>query len=325
MTAFLIRRLLESALVMVVVAIIAFALFRFVGDPIGGMVSQDATIEQRNALRAELHLDDPILVQGARFIWNALHLDFGVSYKYRQPVVDLIGGRLPATLELSVVASLIAVGFGIPLGVFAGINRDSPATRLIMAVSLVGVSLPTFLIGILLIYLFSVTLHWLPSYGRGETVSFFGLWQTGLLTASGLRALILPAITLGLFQLTLVMRLVRSEMLEVLRTEYIRFGRARGLTQRAIHFAHALKNTLVPVVTIIGLQLGSIIAFSIITETVFQWPGMGLLFISAVQFADIPIMSAYLLLTSAIFVTINLVVDIIYVLIDPRIRLTARS
>jgi peptide/nickel transport system permease protein len=325
MAAFLIRRLFETVLVMIVVAIIAFALFRFVGDPISGMVSQDATIAERDALRAELHLDDPIIVQGARFIWNAAHLDFGVSYKFRQPVVELIGARLPATLELSLVASILAIGIGIPLGVYTGINRDSLVTRAIMAVSLIGVSLPTFLIGILLIYLFSVTLHWLPSYGRGDTVSVFGLWQTGLLTGSGLRALILPAITLGLFQLTLVMRLVRSEMLEVLRTDYIRFGRARGITNRAIYFAHALKNTLVPVITVIGVEIGTLIAFSIITETVFQWPGMGLLFIQAVQFADIPIMAAYLLLSAAIFVTLNLVVDILYMLIDPRIRVAARA
>ena len=324
MIAFLIRRLLESVLVMIVVAVIAFTLFRFVGDPISQMVSQDATIAQREALKAELGLNDPLIVQCARFIWNAAHFDFGISYKFRQPVVDMIGARMSATLELSFVASIFAIGVGIPLGVYTGINRDSVVSRLIMVTSLVGVSLPTFLIGILLIYLFSVTLHWLPSYGRGDTGSFLGLWQSGLVTWSGLRALILPAITLGLFQLTLVMRLVRSEMLEVLRTEYIRFGRARGLPSKAIYFAHALKNTLVPVITVIGVEIGTLIAFSIITETVFQWPGMGLLFIQAVQFADIPIMAAYLLLSAAIFVALNLVVDILYMLIDPRIRIAAR-
>jgi peptide/nickel transport system permease protein len=325
MLAFVIRRLLEAALVMVVVAVLAFTMFRFVGDPINGMVSQDATIAEINALRAQLGLDDPVIVQCGHFIWRALHLDFGVSYKFRQPVTQLIGGRMPATLELAFVASLLAIGVGIPLGVYTGINRDSALTRAIMAVSLIGVSLPTFLIGILLIYLFAVTLHWLPSYGRGDTVSLFGIWQTGLLTVSGLKALILPAITLGLFQLTLVMRLVRSEMLEVLRTDYIRFGRARGLTSHAIHFAHALKNTLVPVITVIGVEIGTLIAFSIITETVFQWPGMGLLFIQSVQFADVPVMAAYLLLSAAIFVTLNFVVDVLYMLIDPRIRIMARA
>ena len=321
MATFLIRRLLEAALVLIVVAILAFLLFRFVGDPVNQMVGQDATIAERERLRAELGLTDSLPVQCARFIWQALHFDFGISYKFRQPVVDLIGTRLPATLELSFVASLFAIGLGIPLGVYTGIHRDGWLARTIMAVSLVGISLPTFLIGILLIYLFSVTLHWLPSYGRGETRLFLGLWQSGLITSAGWRALILPGVTLGLFQLTLVMRLVRSEMLEVLRTDHIRFARARGLSNRAIYYGHALKNSLVPVITIIGLEVGSIIAFAIITETVFQWPGMGLLFIQAVQFADIPIMAAYLMLTSVIFVTINLAVDLLYSAIDPRIRL----
>lgn len=324
MLAFIIRRLVEAVLVMVVVAIVAFAMFRFIGDPVSQMISQDASIEQRNALIAELGLNDPLPVQVARFMWRVAHFDFGLSYKFRQPVSTMIAARMPATLELSFVASLFAIGIGIPLGVFTGIKRDGLPTRIIMALSLLGVSLPTFLIGILLIYLFAVTLHWLPSYGRGETGSFLGLWQSGLVTVSGLRAVILPAITLGLFQLTLVMRLVRSEMLEVLRTEYVRFGRARGLTRRAIYFAHALKNTLVPVITVIGVEVGTLIAFSIITETVFQWPGMGLLFIQSVQFADIPIMSAYLLLTATIFVTLNLAVDILYMLIDPRIRVAVR-
>jgi peptide/nickel transport system permease protein len=324
MLAFIIRRLVEAVLVMVVVAIVAFAMFRFIGDPVSQMISQDASIEQRNALIAELGLNDPLPVQVGRFIWRVAHVDFGLSYKFRQPVSTLIAARMPATLELSFVASLFAIGIGIPLGVYTGIKRDGLPTRIIMALSLFGVSLPTFLIGILLIYLFAVTLHWLPSYGRGETGSFLGLWQSGLVTVSGLRAVILPAITLGLFQLTLVMRLVRAEMLEVLRTDYVRFGRARGLTRRAIYFAHALKNTLVPVITVIGVEVGTLIAFSIITETVFQWPGMGLLFIQSVQFADIPIMSAYLLLTAAIFVTLNLAVDILYMLIDPRIRVAVR-
>jgi peptide/nickel transport system permease protein len=323
MPTHLIRRLFEAVLVLVVVAVVAFTLFRFVGDPVNQMVGQDVSIAERERLRRELGLDDALFVQCARFIWNALHFDFGTSYKFRQPVTDLIGARLPATLELAFAASVFAIAIGIPLGVRTGIHRDGALSKTIMAVSLIGVSLPTFLIGILLIYLFAVTLHWLPSYGRGDVVNL-GFWATGFLTGSGLRALILPATTLGLFQLTLVMRLVRSEMLEVLRTDYIRFCRARGLTDRAIHFRHALKNTLVPVVTIIGLQIGSIIAFAIITETVFQWPGMGLLFIQAVQNADIPIMAAYLMLTSVIFVGINLVVDLIYHFIDPRIRVSGR-
>ncbi len=321
MLAFILRRIFEAAIVLVVVALLAFLLFRFVGDPINQMVGQDVSIAEREALRRELGLDDPLLVQLGRFLWDALHLDFGISYRFRQPVMELIGGRFPATFELAMMATLFALVVGIPLGVYTGIHRESWLSRLFLAGSLIGVSLPTFLIGILLIYLFAVKLQWLPSYGRGA-VTDLGFWKTGLLSAAGLKALILPSITLGLFQLTLIARLVRSEMLEVLRTDFIKFARARGLTDRAIHFGHALKNTLVPVITIIGLQIGSIIAFAVVTETVFQWPGMGLLFISAVQNADIPIMAAYLMLVAAIFVTINLIVDILYVIVDPRIRVT---
>jgi len=211
--------------------------------------------------------------------------------------------------------------FGILMGVYSALRRDTFVTKILQAISLIGISLPTFLIGILLIYLFAVVLGWLPSFGRGDVVQI-GWWKTGLLTASGLKALIMPSITLGLFQMTLIMRLVRAEMLEVLRTDYIRFARARGLTTSAIHFGHALKNTLVPVITVTGLQFGSVIAFAIITESVFQWPGMGLLFVQAVQNVDIPIMAAYLLMVSLIFVTINLVVDILYTVVDPRLRAT---
>jgi peptide/nickel transport system permease protein len=222
------------------------------------------------------------------------------------------------------MAALFAVAIGIPMGVYTGIHRDSWLSKVFLTVSLIGISLPTFLIGILLIYVFSVWLNVLPSFGRGDTVTL-GFWRTGLLTASGLKALILPSITLGLFQMTLVTRLVRAEMMEVLRTDYIRFARARGLSERTINFGHALKNTLVPVITIIGLQLGAIVAFAIITETVFQWPGMGLMFIQAVQHADIPVMAAYLLLVAFLFVLINLIVDITYACIDPRVRLQGRG
>ena len=320
MLAFTIRRLIEATFVMLAVALLSFVLFRFVGDPVSQLVSQDATYEERVKLRAELGLDDPIPVQFGQFIWKAMNLDFGSSYQMKQPVTTILADRFPATLELAVTAALFAILLGIPMGVYTGIHRNSVLSKLFLTISLIGISLPTFLIGILLIYLFAVKLGWLPSYGRGETVTL-GLWRTGFLTWSGLKALILPAITLGLFQMTLITRLVRSEMLEVLRTDYIKFARARGLSDRAVYFGHALKNTLVPVVTIIGLQVGAIIAFAIITETVFQWPGMGLLFIKAVQTADIPIMSAYLLLVAFMFVAINFIVDLMYVAIDPRIRL----
>jgi peptide/nickel transport system permease protein len=320
MLAFVIRRLLQAAIVMLVVAFVAFSLFQYVGDPVLAMVGQDATPEQRDELRRDLGLDQPFHQQFARFVGNAVQGEFGLSFKQGRKVSTLLRERLPATLELSLAAAVLALALGIPMGVYTALRRGGWLANLMLAVSLVGVSLPTFLIGILLILFFAVVLGWLPSYGRGETVAF-GWWTSGLFTADGLRHLVLPAITLCLFQMTLIMRLVRAEMLEVLRTDYIRFARARGLSNRAIHFGHALKNTLVPVITIAGLQLGAIIAFAIITETVFQWPGMGLLFIQAVQSADIPVMAAYLCLIALVFVVINLMVDLLYFAVDPRLRM----
>jgi peptide/nickel transport system permease protein len=319
MFPFIIRRLLQAIVVMLTVALLAFVLFRYVGDPVTIMLGQDATEQDRIALRASLGLDQPAPIQFFHFVANALQGDFGLSLRQGQKVSELLQERLPATLELSLAAALLALVVGLPLGVYTALRRHGMLAQFILAFSLLGVSLPTFLIGILLILVFSVMLGWLPSYGRGDVVQL-GWWSTGLLTASGWQHLILPAITLSLFQLTLVLRLVRSEMLEVLRADYIKFARARGLTKRSIHFGHALKNTLVPVITITGLQLGGIIAFAIVTETVFQWPGMGLLFIQAVQFADIPVMAAYLCLIALVFVCINLVVDLLYFAVDPRLR-----
>jgi peptide/nickel transport system permease protein len=324
MLAFAIRRLLEGVMVLLAVALLAFLLFRFVGDPVNQIVGQDTPLEERIQLRKQLGLDDPLPVQFGRFVWKAIHLDFGMSYQVKQPVTMLLADRFPATFELAIAAAIFALALGIPMGVYTGIHRDSWLSKFFLTVSLIGISLPTFLIGILLIYIFSVWLGLLPSFGRGEVVNLGG-WKTGYLTWSGLKALILPAVTLGLFQMTLVTRLVRSEMLEVMRTDYIKFARARGLTDRAINFGHALKNTLVPVVTIIGLQLGAIIAFAIITETVFQWPGMGLLFIQSVQNADVPVMAAYLMLVGTLFVIINFTVDLLYARIDPRIRIAGRT
>ncbi|HVE88189.1 MAG TPA: ABC transporter permease [Burkholderiaceae bacterium] len=320
MAAFIVRRLLQAILVMLVVALIAFLLFQYVGDPVSQMLGQDATPEDRTRLRGDLGLDQPFYVQFGHFIGNAMQGDFGISLRQGRAVSTLIKERLPATLELAFAAAVIAIVVGIPMGVYTALRRDSWFSHFLLAVSLVGISLPTFLIGILLILVFAVMLGWLPSYGRGDTVQL-GWWSTGLLTTTGWKHLILPAITLCLFQLTLIMRLVRSEMMEVLRTDYIKFARARGLTDRAVHFGHALKNTLVPVITITGLQLGGIIAFAIVTETVFQWPGMGLLFIQSVQFADIPVMAAYLCLIALVFVLINLIVDLLYFAVDPRLRI----
>ena len=321
MLAFTLRRAIQAMGVMVVVGIIAFSMFRFAGDPVNQMVAIDTSAAERAAIRESLGLDDPGVVQFGRYLANAAQFKFGVSYQFRQPVATLLEERMPATLELAVCATLFAIVSGILMGVYSALRGDTLLAKAFQAISLIGISLPTFLIGILLIYLFAVVLGWLPSYGRGEVVRI-GWWTTGLLTVSGLKALIMPSITLGLFQMTLIMRLVRAEMLEVLRTDYIRFARARGLTTRAIHFGHALKNTLVPVITVAGLQFGSVIAFAIITETVFQWPGMGLLFLQAIQNVDIPIMSAYLLMVSLIFVAINLIVDILYTVVDPRLRST---
>ena len=320
MLAYIIRRVAQSALVLLVVGLVAFSMFRFVGDPIDNMLGQERTQADIERLRTQLGLDQPFPVQYLKFLQGAAQGNFGVSYRQGRPVSDIIVERAPATLELAAVSGVLAIAFGIALGVFTAIRRNGFTANFIMSVSLIGVSLPTFLIGILLIYLFSVELGWLPSFGRGEVVKL-GWWSTGFLTSSGLQALVLPSITLGLYQMTLIMRLVRSEMLEVLRQDYIRFARARGLRDRAVHFRHALKNTMVPVITVIGLQLGAIIAFAIITETVFQWPGVGLLFINAIQFVDIPVMAAYLMLISVMFVGINLIVDLLYFAIDPRLRM----
>ncbi|MGV8824274.1 ABC transporter permease [Methylibium petroleiphilum] len=319
MLAFVVRRLLQAVIVMLAVAFISFMLFQHVGDPVTHLLGQDATPEQRTQLRADLGLDRAVPLQFARFVRNAVRGDFGLSLRQGRKVSTLIAERLPATLELAITAAVLALGIGVPMGVIVALRRGSVLSQLLMTVSLLGVSLPTFLIGILLILVFSVGLHWLPSFGRGEVLSIGG-WTSGWFTVSGWQHLVLPSITLAVFQLALIMRLVRAEMLEVLRSDYIRFARARGLSDRAVHFGHALKNTLVPVITITGLQLGSLIAFAIITETVFQWPGMGLLFIQAVSFADVPVMAAYLCLVALIFVAINLAVDLLYFVVDPRLR-----
>lgn len=319
MAAYILQRLIQAAAVMLAVAFIAFGLFNYIGDPVNNMVGQEATAADRAALRRQLGLDDAVAVQFARFVANGARGNFGISYRLQRPVAALLAERLPATLELVFASAVLALALGIPGGVYTALRPHTWRARLILAMSLVGVSLPTFVTGIGLIYVFAVSLGVLPSFGRGQVVRV-GWWTTGLLTASGLRALILPAVTLSLFQLTLILRLVRAEMREVLRTDYIRFARARGLPDRLVYFRHALKNTLVPVLTVAGLQVGSLIAFSIITETVFQWPGMGLLFIQAVQFADVPVIAAYLVLVAFIFVTINLAVDLLYFVVDPRLR-----
>ncbi len=323
MIAFVLQRVVQALAVMLAVALVAFSLFRFVGDPVINMVGQDTPEEERIRIREQLALDQPVVVQYIRFVQQIVTGNFGTSLRTGIPIGQLMRERLPATLELAVVGAFFALLVGVPMGVFTGLYPRSGVSKLFLTISLIGVSLPTFLIGILLILFFSVLLGWLPSFGRGD-VTDLGIWTTGLLSVSGWQSIIMPAVTLGMFQLALIMRLVRAEMLEVLRTDYIKFARARGLSNRAIHFGHALRNTLIPVITIVGLQLGALIAFSIITESVFQWPGMGLLFLQAVQFADIPVMAIYLVLIGFLFVVINLIVDLLYYVVDPRLRVDVK-
>lgn len=319
MIAFVLGRLGQAVFVMLAVGLVAFAMFNFIGDPINSLVGPDTPNEEREQLRAQLGLDQGVMVQFSRFLARAARGEFGLSYQQARPVSTLIAEKLPATLELSLLAAAVALVFGAVAGVYTALRPTSVGSKLLLTMSLLGVSLPAFLIGVLLIVVFAVWLGWLPSYGRGP-VTHIGWWSTGLLSVDGWRALVLPVCTLAAFQLALMLRLVRAEMMEVLRTDYVRFARARGLPDRIVHFSHALKNTLVPVITVTGLQLGSIIAFSIITETVFQWPGMGLMFIQAVSFGDIPVMAAYLVLIALMFVVINLAVDLLYYLVDPRLR-----
>ena len=319
MLVHLLRRLGQSVLVLLAVSLISFMVFRHIGDPTISLLGEDATLEERTALVEELGFNKSVPMQYLSYVGKVVQGDLGISYRLKRPVADVIAERLPATLELAMTAAVLALVIGVVLGVYTAIRKDGWLSRSIMTVSLVGVSLPTFLIGIGLIYLFAVELRWLPSFGRGETVKIGG-WETGFLTASGWAALIMPAITLGFYNMTLIMRLVRAEMLEVLRSDYIRFGRARGLKEHDLYFGHALRNTLIPVITIAGLQIGSLIAFAIVTETVFQWPGVGLLFISSVQGVDVPLIAAYLMFIALLYVVINLFVDFLYVLVDPRLR-----
>ena len=321
MIAYVLRSLAQAVVVMLAVAVIAFAMFRYVGDPVASLVGQEASVTERAEVAERLGLNDPAVVQFGRFMLGIARGELGISYRQGRPVADLLAERLPATVELAVLSSALALILGVVLGVYAAINRRGIVANILMSLSLVGVSLPTFLIGIGLIYVFAVELRWLPSFGRGEVVKF-GWWSTGLLTDSGRKSLIMPTLTLGLYQLTLIMRLVRAEMLEALRSDYVKFARACGISERSIRFRHALRNTMIPVVTVAGLQLGAVVAFAIVTESVFQWPGLGALFVQAVQFVDIPVMAAYLMLVALVFVIVNLAVDLVYFALDPRLRET---
>ncbi|WP_380053009.1 ABC transporter permease [Falsihalocynthiibacter sp. SS001] len=324
MALFVLRRLVQSIFVMLAVSLLAFALFRFVGDPVAVMVGQETSIEDQERLREQLGLNDPVITQYARFVGNLLQGEFGYSYRTRQPIGEMLLDRMPATVELGFVSLLISLAVGIPAGIYTALHKDGAASNAILIVTLIGVSIPTFVIGIFLIYIFGVQLGWLPTFGRGDVVEI-GWWKTNFLSVSGLKALILPAVTLGIYQLTLTMRLVRSEMQDVMQTDFVKFAISRGIDYRTVHYRHALRNSMVPVITIIGLQFGGIIAFSIVTESVFQWPGMGLLFLESIRYVDIPVMSVYLVVIALIFVVINLVVDLLYFVIDPRVRLKSEA
>ena len=328
MLAFLARRLLQSLLVIGVVLLLAFLLFYYVGDPVVGLLRQDATLTERAELRAQLGLDQPIPIQFVGFLAQLFEGNLGLSYRQGRPVAEMLAEYLPATLELAFVSSAFAVLAGIILGVIVALMRGSLASHAVMAGSLVAVSVPTFVTGILLIQVFAITLGWLPSGGRGDlggALVDFGFWTTGLLTAEGWSRLVLPALTLAMFQTTMIIRLVRVEMLSVLSSEFIRMARARGVPRRRIYLRHALRNTLVPVVTVAGLQFGVVIAFAIVTETVFNWPGIGRMFIQSVQVVDIPVMAGYFLFVAMCFVTINLIVDLLYLALDPRLRHGSRD
>ena len=319
MLVFILKRLANAALVMLAVAFLAFLIFQLAGDPVDMMSTEQTTQADRDLLREKLGLNDPMPVQYARFVVNAAQGQFGISYRNGQDVLGLIAERFPATMELVIIATVLSLVIGLPLGVLTAIKRGKWYSEGLQLASIIGISVPSFVIGILLILVFSVTLGLFPAFGRGEVVEL-GWWSTGLLTKSGLMALALPSISLSLYQITLVMRLVRGDMLEVMRSDYVKFARARGINRYRIYFRHALRNCLMPVITLTAMNIGALIAFALVTETVFQWPGMGMLFIQAVTFVDIPVMSAYLVIVSFIFVLLNMLVDITYALIDPRLR-----
>lgn len=324
MIAFLVRRILQASVVMLVISLISFSIQDNLGDPLREMVGQLVSEAERDSLREEMGLNDPFMVQYLRFLKNALQGDLGNSYFFKKPALEVILEKLPATLELVIGASLIILVFSIPIGVYCAIRPNSWLTRVLMGISIVGISVPVFLTAILLIYLFSIYLGVLPSFGRGETV-MVGFWETGILTKDGLLHLILPSIALSSIMLPLFIRLIRSEMMECLEQEYIRFARAKGLSNRRIWFLHAFKNTLLPVITVGGVQIGTMIAYTILTETVFQWPGMGFLFLEAVNRVDTPLIIAYLIIVGLIFVVTNTLVDLIYGLVNPTVKLAGSN
>jgi len=324
MFAFIVKRVTQAVFVMMVISLIGFSIRHQIGDPVRDIVGERVSVEEREALRDQLGLNDPFLIQYVRFVRNAAAGDLGNSFFFKKPAIDVILAKAPATLELVFVSSLIVILVSVPVGIYAAINPRSWLSRITMGCSIVGVSIPVFLTAILLIYIFSVELRWLPSYGRGQVVSVGG-WQSGFLTMDGLRHLILPSIALSSIMLPLFIRLIRSEMMEVLQTEYIKFAWAKGLRRWRIWLIHAFKNTLLPVITVGGVQIGIMIAYTILTETVFQWQGMGFMFLEAVERSDTSLLVAYMITVGALFVVVNTLVDIIYGLVNPMVRITGRK
>lgn len=320
MGVYIIKRLGQGVIVLFIVTFISFLIFQYIGDPVVTMAGRYATEAQEAQVRQMLGLDQPFYIQYLHYIWNALHGDLGMSYVSRVPVVGLLMDRLPATVELAFAAELFAVVFGVGFGVLTAAYPRSLLTKFILTGSLFGVSLPTFLVGVLSILIFSVMLGWLPPFGRGDVVHVVGTWNTGFVTWSGLKHLILPATTLGLFQLALLLRLTRSGTLEALQADYVRTAWAKGLGPGKVLFKHTLRNVLIPVVTMIGLQFGQLIGFSIVTETIFQWPGAGNLLLQSIYNSDFPVVAAYISMIALVVVFLNLVVDISYALLNPRIR-----
>ena len=325
MFAFFVRRTAQAVLVMLIISMLGFAIKQSVGDPVREITGISVSAEERERLREELGLNDPFPVQWARFLGNAVQGDLGNSFYFKRPTMEVIASRAPATLELVLAASILVVGFSIPIGIYAAVRPNSLLSRFFMGASIVGVSIPVFLTAILLIYVFAVTLGWLPSYGRGELVEIFPGWESGFFTIDGLKHLILPSVALSSIMLPLFIRLIRAEMKEVLETEYVKFAHAKGLTPRRVLLVHAFKNTLLPVITVGGVQLGTMIAFTILTETVFNWQGMGSMFIESIDRADTSLTVAYMVFVGFLFVAVNTFVDLIYGLVNPLVRVGERK
>ncbi|KGB82563.1 MAG: ABC transporter permease [Confluentimicrobium sp.] len=321
MFAYLVKRVFQAAVVMFVISLISFSIQDNLGDPLRELVGQSVSEEVREQLRDELGLNDSFLVQYGRFAKKAMRGDLGTSYFFKEPALEVILKKLPATLELVLGATFIIIGLSVPLGVFTAIRPNSIFSRVIMGFSIIGISVPVFLTAILMIFVFSVEMRILPSYGRGDVVHVFGYWSTNFLTWDGWKHILLPSAALASIMLPLFIRLIRSEMMETLQSEYVRFAWAKGLRPRRIWFVHALKNTLLPVITVGGVQIGTMVAYTILTETVFQWPGMGFMFLEAVNRVDTPLIVAYLIVVGFIFVVTNTIVDLIYGLVNPTVKL----